>query len=241
MSKDVFPVNERNRVKRAHERGSYDRKTVYTILDSGIIGYVAYVVDNQPYCTPTIYWREEDHLYWHGSSASRMLKNMTKGTPVCVTVSHLDGLVLARAAFEHSLNYRSVMCFGKAYIVDDPARKEQALHAVVDRLYPDRAKSLRPITAQESKATMIIGMKIEQASAKVRNEGATDNEEDYALPLWAGVIPIQTVIGTDEPCPRLLPEVNRPDNLSYYRSGRKLDEALIETQNNYMSDFSPKK
>jgi uncharacterized protein len=230
---ETFPVTDRNRVKRLHERGSYDRAAVFAILDAGLLCHVAYVLDGQPYCTPTIHWREGDHLYWHGSSASRMLRHLREGAPACLTVSHLDGLVLARTGFHHSANYRSAMCFGTARIIDDPDEKARALRGVVDRLYPGRAADLRPTNAQEMKAATVIGMRIEQASAKVRAKGVADDEEDYDHPVWAGVIPVRTIIRADEPCPRLMPGMARPDNLSTYRDGRRLDEAFTEAMRAY--------
>ncbi len=172
-----IPSRPVNRVKRLHERGAYDRATVHAILDAAALCHVAYVVDGQPYCTPTLFWREGDHLYWHGSSASRMLRSQSEGEPVCVTVSHLDSLVLARSGFNHSVDYRSVMAFGHARIVDDPDEKIRALRAMIDRFYPGRWATLRPATLQEIKATRVIGMTIEQASAKVRAKGIGDDED----------------------------------------------------------------
>ncbi|WP_342363014.1 pyridoxamine 5'-phosphate oxidase family protein [Terrarubrum flagellatum] len=231
--RNSFPVTPRNRVKRLHERGAYDHEAVYAILDAGLLCHVAYSIDGQPYCTPTIHWREDDVLYWHGSSASRMLRQLKTGVSACLTVSHLDGLVLARCGFNHSVNYRSAMCFGVARIVDDPEEKVAALLGVVNRFYPGRAGELRATTTQEAKATTVISMRIEEASAKVRAKGVADDEEDYAHPAWAGVIPVKTVIGEDAPCPRLSPDIARPDTLSAYRAGRRLDEALIEAQRAY--------
>ncbi|TRC72801.1 pyridoxamine 5'-phosphate oxidase family protein [Mesorhizobium sp. WSM4307] len=228
-----FPTTSRNRVKRLHERGSYDHAAVFAVLDAGLLCHVAYTFDGQPYCTPTIHWREGDMLYWHGSSASRMLRQLRGGTPACLTVSHLDGLVLARTGFNHSANYRSAMCFGTARIVDEPEEKMKALAGVVDRFYPGRSETLRPISAQEAKATMVIGMRIEEASAKVRAKGVGDDEEDYGHPVWAGVIPVRTVIGAAEPCPRLLPGIERPRNLAGYAEGERLDQALIKAQRVY--------
>ncbi|UVK46294.1 pyridoxamine 5'-phosphate oxidase family protein [Mesorhizobium sp. AR07] len=225
-----FPTTSRNRVKRLHERGSYDHAAVFAVLDAGLLCYVAYTFDGQPYCTPTIHWREDDMLYWHGSSASRMLRQLRGGTPACLTVSHLDGLVLARSGFNHSANYRSAMCFGTARIVDEPEEKLKALAGVVDRFYPGRSATLRPISTQEAKATTVIGMRIEEASAKVRAKGVGDDEEDYGHPVWAGVIPVRTVVGAAEPCPRLLPGIERPSNLSGYAEGERLDRALMQAQ-----------
>ena len=236
MSESTFAVSERNRVKRLHERGSYDRAAVFAILDTALLCHVAYVMDGQPYCTPTMFWREDDMLYWHGSSASRMLRHLKGGTPACLTVSHLDGLVLARSGFHHSVNYRSAMCFGTAHVIDDPEGKAKALAGVVDRFYPGRAATLRPNDPQEIKAVTVIGMRIEEASAKVRAKNVVDDEEDYALPIWAGVVGVKTVIGGDDPCPRLQPGVARPDNLSAYRQGRVLDDVFLEMQGLYERD-----
>ena len=224
----AYPVTPVNRVKRLHERGAYDRATVHAILDAAALCHVAYVVDGQPYCTPTLFWREGDHLYWHGSSASRMLLSQSEGESVCLTVSHLDGLVLARSGFNHSVDYRSAMAFGHARIVDDPEEKIRALHAMIDRFYPGRWTTLRPATQQEIKATRVIGMTIEQASAKVRAKGIGDDEEDYALPIYAERIPVRTVLGAPEPCGRLAAGVERPETLAPYREGRALGDALTE-------------
>jgi nitroimidazol reductase NimA-like FMN-containing flavoprotein (pyridoxamine 5'-phosphate oxidase superfamily) len=221
-----YPVSLRNRVKRLHERGRYDRATVHSLLDASMLCHVSYVVDGQPYCTPTFFWREQSKLYWHGSSASRMLRNQASGQRVCLTVAHLDSLVLARCGFNHSADYRAVMAFGTAYLVTEPDEKERALVAMVDRFFPDRTASLRQSTAQEIKATSVIAMGIEQASAKIRAKGVADDDEDYELPVYAERIPVRTVLGAPEPCPRLLDGVERPESLGGYSEGRLLGEAL---------------
>ncbi|MBR0555508.1 pyridoxamine 5'-phosphate oxidase family protein [Ciceribacter sp. L1K23] len=230
---ETFPVTPRSRVKRLHERGSYDRAAIYPILDAALLCHVAYVIDGQPYCTPTIHWRDGDRLYWHGSSASRMLRHLKTGTPVCLTVSHLDGLVLARSGFHHSANYRSAMCFGTARILDDPEEKANALKAVVERFYPGRAAEMRADQPQEVKATMVIGMEIEEATAKIRTGQVGDDEADFALPVWAGIIPVSTVLGSPETSPHVPPGVSFPDHLSGHREGRRLDEVLTEAQERY--------
>lgn len=230
---DRFAVSARNRLKRRFDRGRYDHEAVFAVLDAGFMCHVAYVIDGQPYCTPTIHWREGEWLYWHGSSASRMLRYLAKGVPACVTVSHLDGLVLARSGFNHSANYRSAICFGTAAIISDPDEKAKALLGVVDRFFPGRSDELRQTHGQESKATTVIGMRIEEASAKVRAAGVGDDEEDYEHPVWAGVIPVKTVIGAAEPCPRLLPGMHKGAGLAGYSTGRSLDEALLEAQHLY--------
>lgn len=224
----AYPVDSRNRVKRRHDRGFYDHATIHALLDAAMLCHVSYVVDGLPYCTPTLFWREGTTLYWHGSSASRMLRNQSAGQPACLTVTHLDSVVLARCGFNHSADYRSVMAFGHARLVDDPAEKRAALVAMVDRFFPARTAGLRQSTEQEIKATSVVTMPIEQASAKIRAKGVADDDEDYLLPIYAERLPIHTVIGTPEPCPRLLPGVARPKTLAGYRAGRPLEEALTE-------------
>ncbi|MBO1324284.1 pyridoxamine 5'-phosphate oxidase family protein [Acetobacter sp. TBRC 12305] len=224
----AYPVDTVNRVKRLHQRGAYDHATIHALLDGGMLCHVSYVIEGQPYCTPTLYWREGTRLYWHGSSASRMLRNLSNGEPACLAVTQLDSLVLARCGFNHSVDFRSVMVFGQARLVTDPAEKERALVMMVDRLFPHRTALLRQSSAQEIKATAVIAMDIERASAKVRTKGIGDNEEDYSLPIYAERIPVRTVLGKPEPCPRLLPGVERPHTLDPYREGRELEAALAE-------------
>jgi nitroimidazol reductase NimA-like FMN-containing flavoprotein (pyridoxamine 5'-phosphate oxidase superfamily) len=226
---EAYPVTERNKLRRLHERGRYDRASVHAILDAAMIAHIAYVIDGQPYCTPTAFWREGEHLYWHGSSASRMLRNQKAGLPVCLTVTHLDSLVLARCGFNHSVDYRSAMCFGTAQIIDDPEQKARALDAMIDRFYPGRNAELRQSTAQELKATMVIGMEIEQASGKIRAKGVGDEEADYALPIYAARFPVHTVIGAAEPCPRMPQGVPFPPGLAGFTPGRRLDELMLES------------
>ena len=224
----TYPVDNVNRVKRRHDRGFYDHETVHALLDAAALCHVSYVIDGLPYCTPTLFWREGSTLYWHGSSASRMLRNQSAGQPACLTVTHLDSLVLARCGFNHSADYRSVMAFGHARLIDDPAEKEAALVAMVDRLFPARTASLRQSSTQEIKATTVVGMEIERASAKIRAKGVVDEDEDYPLPIYAERLPVHTVIGQPEPCPRLLDGIDRPATLAGYRPGRALEEALSE-------------
>jgi uncharacterized protein len=221
-----YPLSSRNRVKRHHERGCYDHDTVHGLLDASMLCHVSYVIDGQPYCTPTFFWREGTTLYWHGSSASRMLRNQSGDQRVCLTVAHLDGLVLARCGFNHSADYRAVMVFGSAYLVTEPDEKKRALVAMVDRFFPDRTAGLRQTTAQEIKATSVIAMEIEEASAKIRALGVVDDDEDHDLPIYAERIPVRTVLGAPEPCPRLRDGVERPASLRGYAEGRLLEEAL---------------
>ena len=224
-----FPVTPRSKVKRMPKRGSAERAQIYAILDAHFLCHIGYVIEGQPYVTPTGYWRHGDRVYWHGSSASRMLRSQTAGLPVCLTVTLLDGLVLARSGFHHSVNYRSVMAFGLAGRIEDPVEKEAALNAYVERLYPGRNAEVRPIEPQELKATTLLGMTIEEASAKVRSGPPVDDEPDYALPVWAGVVPLREVIGTPIPDPRLAAGTQFPAHLSPYAEGATLDEVLSGT------------
>lgn len=224
----AYPVDPTNRVKRRHDRGFYDHETVHALLDAAALCHVSYVIDGQPYCTPTLFWREGSRLYWHGSSASRMLRNLQKGEPACLTVTHLDSLVLARSGFNHSADYRSVMAFGQARLIDNPAEKERALTMMVDRFFPGRTAGLRATTRQEAKATTIIHMDIERASAKIRAKGVADDDEDYELPIYAERLPIRSVIGSPEPCDRIVGDVARPQDLAGYQASRLLEEALRE-------------
>jgi nitroimidazol reductase NimA-like FMN-containing flavoprotein (pyridoxamine 5'-phosphate oxidase superfamily) len=196
------------------------------ILDAAMLAHIGYVIDDQPYVTPTAFWREGDRLYWHGSSASRMLRSQAGGVPVCVTVTHMDGFVMARSDFHHSINYRAVMAFGTAAIVDDAAAKRRALDHFVDGLFPGRSATLRPTNAQEFKATTLVGMTIEEASAKIRTGGPVDLEEDYALPIWAGVIPLRTVVDAPLADTRNLPGVAAPADIAAYAPGARLDQVL---------------
>lgn len=208
-------ITDRSRLRRAHERGHYDRSTVNAILDAQPMCSVGYVIDGKPYVTPTLQWREGDHVYWHGSSASRALR-ASKAAEVCLTVSILDGFVMARSGFHHSVNSRSVMLFGTAFVVLE-AEKEARLSAFIDGLWPGRAAHLRPNSAQELKATTVLGLKIGEGAAKVRSGGPVDDEEDYALPIWAGVIPVETRVGPLEPDPRNLAGVAPPEHLTGFR------------------------
>ena len=194
------PPSDRTRVRRLPKRGRYDRETLDAILDSAIVAHVAWVDEGQPYATPTIAWRQGDRLYWHGSSASRMLR-ATDGHAVCVTVTHLDGLVLARSGFNHSVNYRSAMVLGTAHLVTDQDEAERALQVFIEHLYPGRWAELRPMTRKEKKATTVLWMDLDEASAKIRADVNHDEPGDEAWPVWAGVIPLRTTTGTPIPDP----------------------------------------
>lgn len=193
------PVSERVRVRRKPDRGRYDRSTIDAILDAALVGHVAWVLDGQPYATPTAIWRQGDDLYWHGSSGSRMIRATMKGAPVCVTATILDGLVLARSAANHSVNYRSVMVLGHARLVDDERLKLAALEAFVEHLYPGRWAALRPATRAELYRTLVLSIDLREASAKIRTGPPADEPDDMAWPIWAGVVPIGLVAGVPEP------------------------------------------
>jgi nitroimidazol reductase NimA-like FMN-containing flavoprotein (pyridoxamine 5'-phosphate oxidase superfamily) len=214
MSDAAFTPTTRTQVRRMPKRGHYDRETVHAILDAGAIAHIGYVIDGQPFVTPTAYWRRGERIYWHGSSASRMLRTIDAGSPVCVEVSHIDGFVLARSAFHHSVNYRSVMAFGTAHKLTDEAEIVEALRDFTERLYPGRWDALRPIQPQEIKATTVLAMDLTEAVAKVRTGMPIDDDEDYALPIWAGVLPVQTRVLAPLDDPKNLPGLSAPDYLA---------------------------
>lgn len=214
-----YQPTDRTRVRRLHERGHYDRATVHAILDAGFLCHVGYVLDGQPYVTPTAYWREGEHVYWHGSSASRMLRHMKERPRVCFTVALMDGLVLARSGFHSSVNYRSVMAFGEAEVIADSARKLAALEAMMERLVPGRWPDLKPPTPQELKGTTVVSLALEEVVAKVRSGPPKDEPEDYALDVWAGVVPTTIALGAPESDPALKPGIAVPEHLAHIRIG----------------------
>ena len=200
----------RTRVRRTPEKAAHDMATIHAILDAGPVAHVGYVVNGAPFVTPTLQWREGDHVFWHGSGASRMLRTVD-GAEVCLTVTLTDGLLLARSAFEHSINYRSVMLLGRARLVTDPIAKEAHLKTMVDQMFPGRWPQLRPMTVQEMKATALLTMKIEEASAKVSAWMPEDPPEDRTWAVWAGIIPVITTLGHPEPAPDSVPDMALPD------------------------------
>jgi nitroimidazol reductase NimA-like FMN-containing flavoprotein (pyridoxamine 5'-phosphate oxidase superfamily) len=198
----------RTRIVREPQRAVYDRDAVNQILDEAFLCHVGFSVEGQPYVIPTSYGRDGDAFYIHGSAASRMVRNLDKGIPVCVTVTLLDGLVLARSVFNHSMNYRSVVVLGTATLVDDPAEKLAALRALSEHIIPDRWDDSRQPNEKELKATSVLRLPITEFSAKVRVGPAVDDEEDYSFPTWAGVIPLDVTMGVairDERCEQELP------------------------------------
>lgn len=207
MSTNPNPTT-RTRVVREPQRAVYDRDAVNQILDEAFLCHVGFVADGQPYVIPTSYGRDDNVLYIHGSAASRMLRNLDQGVPVCVTVTLLDGLVLARSVFNHSMNYRSVVILGTATLVDDPAEKIAALRALSEHILPRRWDDARQPNEKELKATSVLRIPIEEFSAKVRVGPPMDDEEDYSFPNWAGVIPLEMKVGSpipDDRCQRELP------------------------------------
>lgn len=188
------PPSERTRVKRAHDLAVYDRAAIEDILDRMPVASVAYVIDGKPLVTPTLQWREGGSIFWHGSAASRMLESID-GAEVCINVTIVDGMVLARSGFNHSVNYRSVTLFGRAKAVNDDAEKARRLEVFTEQQFPGRWPLLRPMTAKELKATTIMSLPIDEASAKVSSGGPKDDPGDEAWPLWAGVIPLQMAAG----------------------------------------------
>jgi nitroimidazol reductase NimA-like FMN-containing flavoprotein (pyridoxamine 5'-phosphate oxidase superfamily) len=206
----------RTRVIREAERGMYDRETVYRILDEGFLCHVGFVVDGQPFVIPTSYGRKDASLYIHGSAASRMLRQMKDGVPACITVTLLEGLVLARSIFNHSMNYRSVVILGKATLVDDPEEKLAALRILSEHILPGRWDDSRQPNERELKATSVLRVPIEEFSAKVRQGPPIDDEEDYSFPTWAGVVPLEMVAGAPIDDARLLPGTKIPQYARHY-------------------------
>ena len=215
-----LPASERVRVRRLPQRGVYDRATVHAILDEALVCHVGFVVDGQPYVIPTIHARVGETVYVHGSAASRMLRTLREGVPVSVTVTLLDGLVLARSAFHHSMNYRSVIALGTATEVTDPAEKRAALDAIVEHVAPGRAAEVRAPSELEMKATLVLKLPLDEVSAKVRTGPPLDDEEDYALPCWAGVIPLALQPLAPVADPRLAPGIEPSDVVRSYRRPR---------------------
>lgn len=209
----------RTQLKRLPKRGHYDHETIYPILDEALICHVGFAVEGQPYVIPTGFARIGDDLYIHGSSASRMLRNLAEGVDVCVTVTLLDGLVLARSAFHHSMNYRSVVILGKAEIVTDESEKNAALEAFTNHIIPGRWADVRWPTELELKATSVLKLPIEEASAKIRTGGPIDDDEDYAMDVWAGVLPFTLTPGEPIADTKFTQGIDVPDHVREYKSG----------------------
>jgi nitroimidazol reductase NimA-like FMN-containing flavoprotein (pyridoxamine 5'-phosphate oxidase superfamily) len=214
---ETFAQTQRTTLKRLPKRGVFDRELVYEILDEGFICHVGFIAEGQPFVIPTGYARAEDRLYIHGSQASRMLRTLGQGIDVCVTVTLIDGLVLARSAFHHSMNYRSVVVFGQATVVAERAEKLEVLRALSEHMIPGRWGDVRQPSEQELKATSVLSLELTEASAKVRTGPPIDDEEDYELAVWAGVVPLRLVAGEPIADPRLPEGIAVPDCASKYK------------------------
>jgi uncharacterized protein len=218
---DSYSATPRTQVKRLPKRGVYDKTQVHSILDEGFICHVGFIVDGQPFVIPTGYARAGDKLYLHGSAASRMLRTLDGGVDVCVTVTLLDALVLARSGFHHSMNYRSVVVLGQARLLTDRNEKLEALRAITDHIVPGRWNEVRPPTDQELKGTSVLALPLEEVSAKIRSGPPIDEEEDYSLPIWGGLVPLRTQVGVPIPDGRTPPGVAPFDTRRFtnFRSG----------------------
>jgi len=208
---------DRTRVRRVPHRGAYERETIEAILDETLISHVGFVHDGQPVVIPTLHARLGDRLYLHGSAASRMLRTLQKGVPVCVTATLVDGLVLARSAFHHSVNYRSVVVFGTATLLEPGEETVKVLELFTERLVPGRWADVRPPNRQELKGTKVLSLPLDEASAKVRTGPPIDDDEDYDLPVWAGVLPLATQVAEAQPDPRLDPAIETPGYVARWR------------------------
>jgi nitroimidazol reductase NimA-like FMN-containing flavoprotein (pyridoxamine 5'-phosphate oxidase superfamily) len=211
------PTSDRVRLRRKRERGSYDREVIHAILDEALLAHLGIVSpEGQPIVLPMLHARCGDVVYCHGSVASRTLRTMCEGMPACLTVSLLDGLVLARSAMHHSANYRSAVILGVARAVEDEAEKQAALRAIVEHIVPGRAEHIRGPSANELKATAVLALPIEEASAKIRSGPPVDDDEDHALDVWAGVLPLRTSAGEPEPDPALRAGIELPAHAADY-------------------------
>ena len=220
MDADLYQPTERTKLRRLPERGAYDRQTVDAILDEGFICHVGFVVDTQPFVIPTGYARVGDSIYLHGSSGSRL--GLRPGMRICVTVTLLDGLVLARSAFHHSMNYRSVMAIGRTRKITDPEEKDVALAALVEHIVPGRSTEVRPGDRKELAATAVLALPLDEVSAKVRTGDPKDEDEDYDLPYWAGVLPLALEPGPPVADPLLKPGIPVPPHVTAWtRNGRR--------------------
>lgn len=212
--------SDRTRVKRLPKRGIYDKASIHRILDEGLVAHVGFVVDGQPYVIPVAYARDGERLLLHGSAASRMLRTLADGADCCVTVTLTDALVLARSAFHHSMNYRSVVVLGKGRAIEDPEEKMDAFARFFDAVVPGRWNEVRHPNDVEMKQTLLVEVPITEASAKARTHGALDDDEDYALPIWAGLIPLELKPEAPVPDDRLVEGVVTPDYATHYTRKR---------------------
>lgn len=217
---ELLQTTARTKLKRLPKRGSRERETIYQILDEAFVCHVGFTVDEQPYVIPTGYARDGDRLLIHGSALSRMLRALAWEADVCVTVTLLDGLVLARSAFHHSMNYRSVLIFGRAKVVSSRQEKLEALRAFTEPIVPGRWKDVRPPSENELEATLVLSLDIDEASAKIRSGAPVDDEADYELDVWAGVIPLRLTAGAPVNDAKLKEGIAVPPYASAYERGR---------------------
>ena len=216
-----FPITSQNRINRLPKRGLYERETIYQILDEALICHVGFVEDKQPHVIPINFARVGDTILLHGAKASRLLKHIEAGHPICVEVTLVDGLVLARAVFHHSVNYRSVVLFGRGRIVAEDREKLAALEAITEHILPGRWREARLPNRKEMNATSVVSIKIDQASAKVRSGPPADDEADYALPIWAGVLPLQEISLLPVRDERMTQDIAVPESISKYSRKQK--------------------
>ncbi|MEE4297903.1 MAG: pyridoxamine 5'-phosphate oxidase family protein [Pseudomonadales bacterium] len=213
MSTARYPRTERTRLKRAPGRANYDADAVHAALDAGLLCHIGYVVDGKPYVTPTAYWREDDHVYWHSATAGRMARHQAAGADVAFTVSHFDALVMARSAFHHSVNYRSVMAFGRCEEIRDPEERMRQLERFIERIAPGRWQQIRPPNPRELRKTSVLRLKLEEVVLKSRSGPVNDDAEDMAIPVWAGLLPVETRIGKPASDPQLAEGIRAPKGL----------------------------
>jgi uncharacterized protein len=224
---DTFPATSRNALSRRVDRGSQDKAAVFAILDASLVCHVGYELDGQPFVTPTLFWRDGETLYWHGSRHGRTIRALAAGRRVCVTVSQLDGLVLGRSGIASSIQYRSVMAFGTTRAIDDRVGKKLQMARLIDRQFPGRAATLRPTRDVEIDQITVIEMPIEEATAKVKTGGPNEREPaDFDMPVWAGVIPLRQTLGQAEPDARLAPGIAPTASVERMAPGTTLDDAL---------------
>ena len=221
-----FQVTQRSKLRRLPQRGSRERELIYSILDEALIAHVGFINNEQPFVIPMAYGRKGDRLYLHGSPVSRLLKTLQQGVDVCITVTILDGLVIARSLFHHSMNYRSVVLFGKAKLVEDEEDKMSALKALTEQMIPRRWNQARVPNTKELRATSVLSLEIKEGSAKVRTGAPNDDAEDYSLPYWAGELPLKLTTGTPIADAKLPPKIALPQNIANYQRGVMNDRTI---------------
>lgn len=222
----AVPASSRVRVRRFHERGRYDREALYRVLDAGVFCHIGFIWNGSPFVIPTFYWRDGAHVYFHGSNASRMLKAI-EGCEICLSVTHLDGLILTRSAFHYSANYRSAMIIGRPQLVSDPQARLIQLRNLTESLYPGRWETLRPVKPKELKATRILSLAIDEFSTKIREGPSSEDKDDLEWPVWAGVIPLCLRPGDHQPDPRSTSSNLEPPHLAKFKP--QGDRASVES------------